>query len=128
MRDKILSVLAVLCIAALLASCGSPSEESSNEAEPVKTDKTITAIADACGLTDQEEVYFSMVGAADGAQFNGGDVELYIYDDLDNDSYKGFKANEGMYGTAYENDGVILVFVDCDPDQAIVDTFSALSF
>ena len=124
---KIIAML-VLCTLFLVA-CGSSGSDSGSAAEPVaKTEKSVTAIAEALSLSGQEEVYFSMVGAADGAQFNDGAIEVYIYNDQDAKEYKGFAANEGMYGTAYANDGAVLVFVDGDPDQGMVDTFNALVF
>lgn len=104
-------------------------EEPQPEAETTKTPKTVDDIANALGLTGKSEVWFAMIGASDGAEFNDGSIELYIYDNTDADQYKGFSENKGMYGTAFVNDGVVLVFLDgIEPDQDLVDAFRALVF
>lgn len=145
MSKRILAAALVLAVVVMLAACSSrapkdqapaaePSapeqtEEVKEPEAPAKTEKTVDAIADALGLTDKTEVMFSIVGAQDGAEFNGGDVEVYIYEDQNADGYKGFASGSGMFGTAYCRDGVVLVFLDgVEPDTKIVEAFEGLTF
>lgn len=148
MKKTLFAFMIVLALCFTLAGCGSdaddtaaapsasapvvaeqPQEEPEAEPAPATTPKELDAIAEALGLTDKGEVYFSILGAADGAEYNGGDIELYIFEDTANESYAGFEANSGMYGTAYCKDGVALVFLDgVEPDAGIVEAFEALVF
>ena len=98
-----------------------------------KVEKTVDAVAEALGLTDEkQEKAFEMVGATDGAGY--GDVEIYIYDES-SDAYKDV-IGEGydMMGIAVikaaaYKDGVVLVPSGSDGiDQGIIDKFNELNF
>ena len=126
----------VLVLLFSLASCGSSEEPAEDPAaEPVAeepapepTEKTIPAIAEALGLSDQGEVYFEIIGARDGAEFNGGAVELYIFDE-DQEEYQTLISGDGFVVPAAYHDGVVLVFPEgTEPDQALVEAFDGLVF
>lgn len=139
-----MTVFLIACM--LLISCGSSNEQAApeesasavvesteepaeQEPEPVATtEKSVDAIADALGLTDKGEVYFSMIGATDGAEFNGGAVELYIFDES-SDEYKATIEGGAMITATAYKDGVVLAFPEgTEPDQAIIDAFNNLVF
>ena len=139
---KTVYVLIVLSMLFVFTSCGSASdadeaskqsssisqEAATEELEVVKTEKSIDAVADALGLTDKSEVYFGVIGAEDGAEFNGGSVELYIFDEASED-YQTAIDGTGMIQAAAYKDGVVLCFPSgTEPDPTIVDAFNALEF
>ena len=101
--------------------------ESSEVASP-KVEKTIDAVAGALNLTDKAEVYYGMIGAKDGAEFNGGSIELYLFDE-DSDYYQTAIEGTGMIVASAYKDGFVLAFpqgVEEDPD--LVAAFNALEF
>ena len=133
---KFLMLVLALVLVFSLASCGSSEEPAEDPAaEPVAeepapepTEKTIPAIAEALGLSDQGEVYFEIIGARDGAEFNGGAVELYIFDE-DQEEYKTLISGDGFVVPAAYHDGVVLVFPEgTEPDPALVEAFDELVF
>ena len=133
---KFLMLVLALVLVFSLASCGSSEEPAEDPAaEPVAeepapepTEKTIPAIAEALGLSDQGEVYFEIIGARDGAEFNGGAVELYIFDE-DQEEYKTLISGDGFVVPAAYHDGVVLVFPEgTEPDPALVEAFEGLVF
>ena len=135
MKKYLMLVLALVLVFSL-ASCGSSEEPAEDpaaepvaeEPEPEPTEKTIPAIAEALGLSDQGEVYFEVIGARDGAEFNGGAVELYIFDE-DQEEYQTLISGDGFVVPAAYHDGVVLVFPEgTDPDQALVEAFDGLVF
>lgn len=133
---KFLMLVLALVLVFSLSSCGSSEEPAEDPAaEPVAeepapepTEKTIPAIAEALGLSDQGEVYFEIIGARDGAEFNGGAVELYIFDE-DQEEYKTLISGDGFVVPAAYHDGVVLVFPEgTEPDPALVEAFEGLVF
>lgn len=135
MKKYLMLVLALVLVVSL-ASCGSSEEPAEDPAaEPVAeepapepTEKTIPAIAEALGLSDQGEVYFEIIGARDGAEFNGGAVEIYIFDE-DQEEYKTLISGDGFVVPAAYHDGVVLVFPEgTEPDPALVEAFDGLVF
>ena len=133
---KFLMLVLALVLVFSLASCGSSEEPAEDPAaEPVAeepapepTEKTIPAIAEALGLSDQGEVYFEIIGARDGAEFNGGAVELYIFDE-DQEEYKTLISGDGFVVPAAYHNGVVLVFPEgTEPDPALVEAFDELVF
>lgn len=147
MYKKIVSLLLVAVFVLAFAGCGSesteeapapsasaseeqePAAEPEPESEPVaSTPKTVDAVADVLGLTDKGEVYFSMIGATDGAEFNGGAVEVYIFDES-SEEYQAAVDGTGMIKAAAYKDGVVLSFPEgTEPDQALIDAFNGIVF
>ena len=130
---KVLVLMMSLMLCLGMAACGSKDEGSdsgaSAEKDVPKVEKTVDAVAEALGLTDEkQEKAFEMVGATDG------DVEIYIYDES-SDAYKDV-IGEGydMMGIAVikaaaYKDGVVLVPSGSDGiDQGIIDKFNELNF
>ena len=77
---KVLVLMMSLMLCLGMAACGSKDEGSdsgaSAEKDVPKVEKTVDAVAEALGLTDEkQEKAFEMVGATDGAGY--GDVEIY---------------------------------------------------
>lgn len=137
-KITIAALVLVLALSLSLFGCGtSDAEEPSDAPEISETveepatepiEKTIPAIAEALGLSDQGEVYFEIIGARDGAEFNGGAVELYIFDE-DQEEYKTLVAGDGFVVPAAYKDGVVLVFPEgTDPDPELVQAFDDLTF
>ena len=135
---KLMMFALVLVLAISMIGCGSsdaeePSDapeisETVEEPAPEPIEKTIPAIAEALGLSGQSEVYFEVIGARDGAEFNDGAVELYIFDE-DQEEYKTLVAGDGLVVPAAYHDGVVLVFPEgTEPDQALVEAFDGLVF
>lgn len=133
---KFLMLVLALVLVFSLASCGSSEEPAEDPAaEPVAeepapepTEKTIPAIAEALGLSDQGEVYFEIIGARDGAEFNGGAVEIYIFDE-DQEEYQTLISGDGFVVPAAYHDGVVLVFPEgTEPDPELVEAFEGLVF
>ena len=128
-RKVLVLVLSILlCIG--LAACGGGD---SDKADVPKIDKTIDAVAAELELTNKEEKAFDMIGAADGAAFDGG-IELYLYEDQNSDAYKdvtgdGYDLGITVVKAAAHNDGMIMVYTgEGEPDKEIVDKFNALAF
>lgn len=135
---KFMMFALVLILSISMIGCGSsdaeePSDapeisETVEEPAPEPIEKTIPAIAEALGLSGQSEVYFEVIGARDGAEFNDGAVELYIFDE-DQEEYKALVAGDGFVVPAAYHDGVVLVFPEgTDPDPELVQAFDALTF
>lgn len=135
---KFMMFALVLILSISMIGCGSsdaeePSDapeisETVEEPAPEPIEKTIPAIAEALGLSDQGEVYFEVIGARDGAEFNDGAVELYIFDE-DQEEYKTLVAGDGFVVPAAYKDGVVLVFPEgTDPDPELVQAFDDLTF
>ena len=128
---KVLVLMMSLMLCLGMAACGSKDEGSdsgaSAEKDVPKVEKTVDAVAEALGLTDEkQEKAFEMAGY--------GDVEIYIYDES-SDAYKDV-IGEGydMMGIAVikaaaYKDGVVLVPSGSDGiDQGIIDKFNELNF
>lgn len=135
---KFMMFALVLILSISMIGCGSsdaeePSDapeisETVEEPAPEPIEKTIPAIAEALGLSGQSEVYFEVIGARDGAEFNDGAVELYIFDE-DQEEYKTLTSGDGFVVPAAYHDGVVLVFPEgTDPDPELVQAFDALTF
>lgn len=91
-----------------------------------KTEKTVDAVAEYLGFSDGEEQFYSMIGAKDGKAFNGGELEIYLFDE-NSEEYKSIIAGNGtVTATAYK-EGVILVFPNT-VDQDIVNSFNDIEF
>jgi len=88
----------------------------------------IDYVAEKLGLTGESEVLYGLIGAIAGKQYNGGDVELYQFDE-NSDAYKDLIARKTyLIPAAYKN-GVVLIFaLGVEPDQNLVDAFNALDF
>lgn len=124
----ILALSLLLCFG--LAACGGGD---SDKDDVPKIEKSIDAVAAELELTNKEEKAFDMIGATDGAAFDGN-IELYLYEDKDSDAYKavtgdGYDLGITVLKAAAHNDGMILVYTgEGEPDQALIDKFDALAF
>ncbi|SCJ97041.1 Uncharacterised protein [uncultured Eubacterium sp.] len=122
----VLSLL--LCIG--LAACGGGD---SDQADVPKIEKSVDAVAAELELSNKEEKAFDMIGAADGASYDGN-IELYLYEDQDSDAYKavtgdGYDLGITVVKATAHNDGMIMVYTgDGEPDKDLVDQFNALAF
>ncbi len=124
----IISLITILVFA--MAACGEKEQAAEEETAPEETkiEKNIDAVAEALGLEGKEQTYFEMIGAEDGAEFNGGDVEIYQYDPESKD-YKNIEAGNGAIKAAACNSGFILVFPEGGKtDKKIIKAFEELSF
>lgn len=119
----VLMLTFILCMG--MVACGSSGE--------TKTEKSVSAVADVLGFSgDGDFKAYEMIGAEDGAAFDG--YGIYIYDE-NSDAYKdvtgnGYDMGLGLMAkaTAY-NSGVVLIYEkDGDPDQAIIDKFNEIVF
>lgn len=137
-KFTIAALFLVLVLSLSLSGCGSSDADKQSDAPevseaveepaPEPIEKTIPAIAEALGLSDQGEVYFEVIGARDGAEFNGGAVELYIFDE-DQEEYQTLIDGDGFVVPAAYHDGVVLVFPEgTDPDPELVQAFEGLVF
>ena len=126
---KALVICLIGILVMVLAGCGSEkAEEKSPEANEVKIEKNIDAVAEALGLSGKSETFYDMIGAEDGAEYNDGTIELYQYDPESKD-YKDIEKGEGAIEAAASNRGFVLVVPDgAKPDQDIIDTFNSLIF
>lgn len=133
---KIMLLVFVIVLTIGLCSCGGGSDpaeepetaaETQTQTEAVKIERSIDAVADALGLTEKSEVYYTVIDADDGAEFNGGAVELYQYDP-ENQVYKDICAGEGAIKAEAYNNGFILVVPDgTEADEDLVMRFKELS-
>lgn len=140
---KFTIMILVLVLALGLAACGGSKTDSSEEpaeepaaeeqaaeepAEVPTIEKNIDAVAEALGLKNKEETYYDMVGADDGAEFNGGAVEIYQYDPA-SDAYKDIEAGNGAIKAEACNSGFVLVVPEgTEPDKKLIKAFKALEF
>lgn len=127
---KILIMCLIAVLAVAMSACGEKEQAAEEETAPevVKIEKNIDAVAEALGLEGKAETYFEMIGAKDGAEFNGGDVEIYQYDP-ESEDYKKIEAGNGAIKAAACNSGFILVFPEGGKtDKKIVKAFEELSF
>lgn len=135
---KFTIMILVLVLALGLAACGGSKTDSSEEpaeepaaeepAEVPTIEKNIDAVAEALGLKNKEETYYSVIGADDGAEFNGGTVEIYQYDPA-SDAYKDIEAGNGAIKAEACNSGFILVVPEgTEPDKKLIKAFKALEF
>ena len=103
-----------------------PSEHIKQPGNDEKIDKTVDAVAAYLGFTDGKEVYYSMIGAIDGKEFNDGELEIYLYDES-SEAYQSMLEGKQMVSPAAYKDGVVLVFPN-EPDQDIIDQFNKIVF
>lgn len=131
---KLLVVFLSLIMCFGMSACGSKesSDGSSDGQEAKKIEKTVDAIAQELGFTDEkQEKAYQMVGAEDGAGY--GNYEIYIYDE-DSEAYAdvtgdGYDLGILVVKALASNDGVIIVYSgEGEPDQAIIDKFNELNF
>ena len=128
-------ILIGLIMALLVCFCGCGGQ--SGEQTTTETTETITqeqtvkrsidAVAEELGLTGKSETYYTVIGAKDGAEFNDGTVELYLYDPNDQ-NYKDIADGNGVIKAEAVNNGVILVVPEgTEPDAEIVAKFKDIS-
>jgi hypothetical protein len=127
-------ILIGLIMALLMCFCGCGGSEEQTTAETTETttqtttqeqtvERSIDAVADELGLTGKSETYYTVIGAKDGAEFNDGTVELYLYDPNDK-NYKDIADGNGVIKAEAVNNGVILVVPEgTEPDAEIVAKF-----
>lgn len=130
MKKIIVALLSIILCFGLVA-CGDGGDNKTSETETPKVEKTVTAIAEAMGFTDEpQEKAFEMVGATDGAGY--GDYEIYIYDE-NSDAYDqitgdGYDMGLAVMTATASNNGVVLIYVgDGKADQTTIDNFNGLN-
>ena len=128
-------ILIGLIMALLVCFCGcggqsgeqttTETTETTTQEQTVK--RSIDAVAEELGLTGKSETYYTVIGAKDGAEFNDGTVELYLYDPNDQ-NYKDIADGNGVIKAEAVNNGVILVVPEgTEPDAEIVAKFKDIS-
>ena len=144
---RILCLLLTLVMCMSLVACGGEStnnaenttqvtndktnsQNNKTETENVnvkKIDKNIDSVATELGLTDGSETLYSFIGAIAGKEYNGGDVELYQFEE-NSDAYKQIIEGEILKISAYK-DGIVLLFPDgIEEDANLVNAFESLEF
>ena len=124
-------ILIGLIMALLVCFCGcggqsgeqttTETTETTTQEQTVK--RSIDAVAEELGLTGKSETYYTVIGAKDGAEFNDGTVELYLYDPNDQ-NYKDIADGHGVIEAEAVNNGFILVVPEgTEPDAEIVAKF-----
>lgn len=128
-KITVLIMSIVLCFG--LVACGGGNEGETSETEAPKVEKTVVAVAEAMGFTEEpQEKAFEMVGATDGAGY--GEYEIYIYDE-DSDAYNqitgdGYDMGLAVMTATASNNGVVLIYTgDGEADQTVIDTFNGLN-
>ena len=144
---KILCFVLIMAMGVLMVACGGDASSETvkgngeqnavtdggvnldNDAETnVKKEVTIDEVALALGLTGGEETFYNMIGAIDGKEYNGGNVELYQFDE-DSSDYKKMISGEGVLKPAAYKDGIVLLFaLGVQADTELVDAFNELEF
>ncbi len=127
-------ILIGLIMALLMCFCGCGGSEEQTTTETTETttqeqtvERSIDAVAEELGLTGKSETYYTVIGAKDGAEFNDGTVELYLYDPNDQ-NYKDIADGNGAIKAEAVNNGVILVVPEgADSDAEIVAKFKDIS-
>lgn len=136
-RIIMLGVVAGLIISSAACTSNQTNQVEDNNANDVvsttapkkeKVEKNINAVAEKLGLTDGSETFYTMIGATDGKEYNGGSVELYQFDEK-SDSYKQI-INDGVpFKAAAYKDGIILVFpAGTEADTDLVEQFNGIEF
>lgn len=125
MKRFVSFILVILMITALVG-CGVE-----------KIDPTIPAIAECLGLEIEEPVFFEMIEAIDGKQYENGKIEIYQFDKNDAAYEKvittGYEMTFGDYvisfkATAY-NDGFVLYLNDeVENPNDIIEAFENIRF
>ena len=123
---RIISFILTIFMIIILASCGAE-----------KIDPTIPVIAEYLGLENEEPVFFEMVEAIDGKQYEGGKIEIYKYD-VNDAAYKkvitdGYEMAFGemiisFKATAYNNGFVLYLQDEVKNSDDIIETFKNLKF
>ena len=120
----------IMALLMCFCGCGGQSEEQTTAETTTQTttqeqtvERSIDAVAEELGLTGKSKTYYTVIGAKDGAEFNDGTVELYLYDPNDQ-NYKDIADGNGVIKAEAVNNGVILVVPEgTDPDAEIVAKF-----
>ena len=152
---KLICLLIVVVIGVSLVACGNqtptednlpdengnvsennqPAEDESatEQEQPVEDESEIEIkidfVAEKLGLIpDESEVWYHLIGAVAGKQYNDGNIELYQFDE-NSQAYKDLIGGNTYLPVAAYKDGVVLVFaLGVEKDQAIVDAFNSLDF
>ena len=137
MKKKITVLLLAAVLSLSLFSCGNDSGDTTGDnagdTNVTKIDKTIDAVANELGLKNKQEKAYDMLGASDGAGFDGN-IEIYIYEDQNSDAYKaitgdGYDMGIAVIKASASNDGVVLVYTgEGSAEIQLVDKFKELQF
>ena len=130
---KILVILVSALIALTICGCGGSSdEEQTTETTQTTTkvaqiERSIDAVAEELGLIGKSEVYYTVIDAQDGAEFNDGTVELYMYEP-ESTTYQDIADGNGVINAVACNNGFILVVPDgSEADDSLISRFNELS-
>ena len=136
---KLLWLLTILTICVSLVACDKnddltdendvvTDEQPAEDETETEIEIKIDYVAEQLGLTDESEVYFHLIGAVAGKQYNRGNIELYQFDENSN-AYKDIISGKTYLPVAAYKDGVVLVFaLGVEQDADIVAAFNALEF
>lgn len=123
---RIISFILTIFMVVILVSCGAE-----------KIDPTIPAIAECLGLENEESVFFEMIEAIDGKQYEDGKIEIYQYD-VNDTAYKkvitdGYEMTFGemtisFKATAYNNGFVLYLTDEVENSDDIIEAFKNLKF
>ncbi len=134
MKKKVLIFTTIVSLILCFTACGDDNKGTTTEPEVPKIEKTVDAVAKELGLKNKTEKSAEMIGAVDGAGYDG-DIEIYLYDNLDSEEYKALTGDGyDMMGlttikATAAKDGMVLIYTgDGEIDQSIVDSFNALEF
>ena len=128
-------IVMVVVFIFMLTGCGGNQNASSSNVpekesveEPIGIDHTIDAVAEHLELSNKAEVYYNIIEAEDGAEYNDGAIELYMFS-VDSDAYKKIINGKGAIKAEAYNDGFVLVVPEgTEADKVLIDKFKEISF
>lgn len=135
MKKKLFAIVLIACMAFAVTACGgnetsSPESDEPAQEEVKKVEKSFDAVEAELGLSNGEETLYQFINATMGKEYNGGEVELYQFDE-DSDAYKAIE--DGTFADTYNlevagyNGGFALIFPN-EVDSALVDKLEAIVF
>ncbi len=135
---KVFCTLCALCIICTLTACSfAPNEVPEKVQTSIKTtesttistaiDKNIDSVAEYLGYTDGEETYYATIGAIAGKEYDGGNFELYEFDE-NSEEYKTTINGGGLVKASAYKDGIVLIFPNDEYNQELVDKFNNIEF
>ena len=98
------------------------------EKKASKVERNLDSVAEALGLEDGNSTFYAFIGAIDGKEYNGGNVELYQFD-VDADAYAQIIGDDSPLSISAYKDGFVLLFpAGVEEDANIVAKFKDIVF